>query len=316
MGIFNPTKKLRIVFSTMFYPVAMGRYMADALRRRADVELFTVGPYSGNWIPWKGGIIVPEKYVYKPDFPLALMPGVAPSTVVYGDKALLDALPWTPDLWIEANAAMPARGRPAEKFAVIATDPHVIDYADRRREADFFFNMQTPYMQPGDIWLPYAYDPNWHRPTLVPPSQRVYDAALVGLQYQHRTELVNRLRSLGLKVYFDTGPSYDDAEAIYHQSRVGLNWSSLKDTTARVFEIMAYGIAPVLNRVPDLMQMFKEGEQFFGFDSIEEGTMAALKLAQDSFMADEIGRKAQAAVAPHTWDARMDSLLREVGLLK
>jgi len=309
-------RKHCIVFSTLFYPVAMGRYMLDALRRRQDVELFTVGPFSGTWIPWKGGIILPQSYVETPDFPLSLMPGVAPSTLVYGEARLLDALPWKPDLWIEANAAMPVRGRPAEKYAVIATDPHVVDYTERRREADFFFNMQTPYMQPGDIWLPYAYDPQWHTPSPIPPSQREYDAALVGLQYGHRIDLVTRLTGLGLRVYFDTGPAYEDARRIYHQSRVGLNWSSLKDTTARVFEIMAFGIAPVLNRVPDLVSMFKEGEHFYGFDTVQEGVMAALKLAQDPFMADEIGRKAQTAVAPHTWDARMDDLLRKVGLVK
>ena len=37
---------------------------------RDDVALWTVGPYFGNWIPWNGGMRLPDRYVYTPHLPL------------------------------------------------------------------------------------------------------------------------------------------------------------------------------------------------------------------------------------------------------
>ncbi len=305
-------RKLRIAFGTIWYPVAMGRYIYEALRRRPDVEVWTYGPFTGRWIPWKGGMHLPPSYVYKPDFPLPLGPGTQP-TVVYGQVEA--AKPWDPDAWIEANAGLAVVGRPKQPYIVIGTDPHVLDYSACRVIADKFACMQRPYMRPGDIWMPYGYDPVWHTQTTIPIAEREWDVTLLGLEYPARVEVMRSLAAQGYRTRLENGPAYEDARDIYHRSKVGFNWSSLDDTTARVFEVMAFGIAPVLNRVPDLLQMFSEGEHFEGFSTAAEAHEKVVGLLKHPEWAEELGRKAREAVTPHTWDRRVDDLLKAVGLL-
>ena len=313
--IFKKKRKIRIAFGTIFYPLAMSRYMLEALQRRDDVELWTYGPFSGAWIPWADGMNLPAKYVFTPDAPLPLGPGVQP-IVRYGQMEMLK--PWEPDLWLEANAGLMSQGAPVSgKYAVIGTDPHVLGqiYNALRPRAEFFFGMQSPYLGPGDILLPYAYDPIWHSPSPIPMKDRVYDAALIGLQYASRTKLVNALRSRGLNVFYDLGLVYAEARDIYHNTRVGFNWSSLQDTTARVYELMAMGTVPVLNRVPDLMRMFKDGIDFIGFNELNEAVDAIEFYARNPVEAEALSAQAKEAVKEHTWDARMETVLQEVGLL-
>jgi len=301
----------KVGFSTIFYPVAMGRYLLEALRRRKDIEVFTAGPFTGNWIPWKGGMYLPPSYVFTPDF---AVPFAQPPMLNYGDTRLKEKTQDV-ELWIEANAGLVTAGRPECKYVVVGTDPHVLDYSAARKKADHFFSMQRAYRAEGDLWLPYGYDPVWHSPTTIGVAAREYDASLIGLQYPQRIQLIQRLNGLGLKTFFDTGPAYEDAREVYHNTKVGLHWASLKDTAARVFEIMAFGIAPVLNRVPDLCQMFKDGRDFYGFDNTEEAIACTLILSKDLLMCEDLGAAACRAVKPHTWDARIDQLLGEVKFL-
>lgn len=297
--------KLKIAFTYLAYPVAMSRYMLDALQRRDDVEILSCGPFSNTWIPWKSGIFLPTTYIKKPDFPL---PSGSPINYAW----LAKQLPWVPDLWLEGNAGLASQDVPKGFYAVVGTDPHVIDYTRLRNQANIFFCMQKPYMKPGDVWLPYAYDPWWHSPTGIPWAEREYDVSLIGLMYQQRAEVMTKLTAAGRKVFFDTGPAYGDARKIYHNTRVGFNWSSRLDTTARVFELMALGIPAVLNRVPDLMEMFVDGRDFVGFDS-EQGALGAIdQLLADPEYAAAIARGGLKTVEPHTWDARMDYLLKVV----
>ncbi len=300
--------KIKIAFTMIYYPVAMGRYILDALRRRDDVELWTFGPYTGEWIPWMHGMTIPARYVYRPDFPLSLPPFIS-----YG---LAEASkPWKPDLWLEVNAQMQTEGRPSGLYAVVATDPHVTDYTPQRQRADLFFNMQRHYMAGKDIYLPYAYDPIWHSFSPVPAAERANDAACIGLMYNKRTRLVENLRGKGLRVIQTTGPCYAEARAIYHQTRVGLDWAASQDLNARAFELMAFGCAPLLSRVPDLGEFFKEGEHYEGFSSMDEGIAKAVALAQNPDRVDALARRARAAVEPHTWDARAQFILETAGLV-
>ena len=313
--IFKRKRKIRIAFGTIFYPLTMSRYMLEALLRRDDVELWTYGPFSGAWIPWAGGMSLPAKYVFTPDMPLPLGPGIQP-IVRYGQMEMLK--PWQPDLWLEVNAGLQTQGRPVSgKYAVIGTDPHVLGaiYDTIRPRTDHFFGMQSPYLGPGDILLPYAHDPIWHSPSPIPMADRGYDSALIGLQYQQRTNLVNILRTRGFNIYYELGDVYAEARDIYHNTKVGFNWSSLQDTTARVYELMAMGTVPVLNRVPDLMQMFVDGRDFIGFDTTNEAVNIIEHYVNNPDDAEKISTQAKEAVKEHTWDARMETVLRKTGVL-
>ncbi len=306
-------KKLRIAFGSIFYPLMMGRYMLEALLRRSDTEIWTYGPYTGDWIPWAGGMRLPKKYVFKPD---KALPFGQPPSIRYGQMEM--EKPWQPDLWIEVNGGLQTFGRPAHgPYAIIASDPHVLGgiYDVVRPKADFFFGMQKPYLKPGDIWLPYGYDPIWHAPSTIPMADRAYDAALIGLQYGNRIHLTDKLRAMGKNVFFELGPVYDDAREIYHNTRVGFNWSSKQDTTARVFELMAMGCVPVLNRVPDLMEMFVDGRDFRGFDTMDEAVEIICAMSENHEAAEMAGHAAQNAVREHSWDNRMQKVLEETGVL-
>jgi glycosyltransferase involved in cell wall biosynthesis len=307
---------IRIAFTSIFYPLFMGRYMLEALRRRDDVEVWAAGPCTSNWIPWAGGMYLPEEYACIPDLDTG---AGSPYHVNYAE--LEEQCPWEPDLWIEVNAGLFPNGHPRTRYAVIGTDPHVLGahYAPIRSVVRSvggkFFNMQTPYMEPDDIWLPYAYSPEWHTPTEIPWANRTYDASLIGLQYVNRIALFETMKSQGLKTFNELGLVFNEARNIYHNTRVGVNWSSLQDTTARVFELMAFGIVPLLNRVPDLSNIFVEGQHYLGFTSYTEAIEKMHWIIENPEEANRIVSNALEAVAPHTWDARMQTVLENMGVI-
>ena len=78
---------------------------------------------------------------------------------------------------------------------------------------------------------------------------------------------------------------------------------------------MAFGIAPVLNRVPDLMEMFTDREHFLGFDDENEAVNAIKACIDDKDFAQALGEKAREAVRPHSWDARAQKILEKAHLV-
>lgn len=305
--------KIKIVFTMIHYPVAMGRYIWEAFLRREDVEIFSAGPYSVDNIPWKGGMKLPKSYLLPPDLP---MPFIGTPSVNY--SYLEKKLPWKPDLFLEVNGGLQSPESPVSApYAVVGTDPHVLNYDNVRVRANKFFCMQKPYMKSTDVWLPYAYDPIYHSKTPVPWEEREYDCSLIGLQYPGRIAFFNELQNKGHNVYFDIGKAYHDAREIYHKTKVGFNLSGhgKKDTTARVFELMGFGIVPLLNRVPDLMEMFEENIHYVGFSSVTEAIEKWHWIMDNQEKAQEIAEAGNQAVKPHTWDARAETILKEMDLL-
>ena len=296
--------KKRIVISGLIFPVTMLHFFWRAFERREDVDLRVVGPFSNDWIPWKGGIRLPMRYVKYPHIPL---PQNLSGSVGMSPAFIQGQLPWEPDLWIQIDAGWWLQKPKATVVAHIATDPHVLDYDRQRKECDVFFNMQTPYMKPGDRYLPYAYDKEIHYPIL---ADKVYNAALVGLQYETRTKLVNRLRQGGLRVYYETGIVYDEYREIYNQSDVALSWSSLLDMPARVWEAFAMSVPLVTNRVPDLSNWFVEKDHFLGFNDVDEAERQVRTLLNDPEYAAEMSENVYRKVtAAHSYDHRVNEIL-------
>ncbi len=107
--------KIKIAISSIFYPLFMGKYIIDAFKRRDDVEVFTVGPYTGNWIPWSGGITLNNRYAQPPDLPLGRnLIGTKPHPA-----PLENALPWKPDLFLMIDAGFHFRERPIGDMVVL-----------------------------------------------------------------------------------------------------------------------------------------------------------------------------------------------------
>lgn len=293
---------MKIVLSGIFYPMAILRYFEAALRRRDDVQLFTVGPYTGAWIPWNGGMTLPMKYAGAPDLALGSRPG-GPAPMAFVEAQL----PWKPDLWLQIDAGWHIYGKPVGgKNVIVATDPHVLNYDAQRTYADTFYCMQTPYIKEGDEYLPYAYDPIWHAPEDQP---RKFDVCLLGLHYETRNRLVAALRGRGLTVHYDLGPCFDEARVLYNQAPIGLNWSSLQDLTARVFELLGMKRLAVVNRVPDLGRFFEDGSDLLAFDTLEEAIEKVVFAVEHPAEVKNIANMGHAMVQGHTWDARIDKIL-------
>jgi len=321
--------KIQLLYKA--YPFTIANYFRRALERRQDVELFTCGEFSGQYIPWNGGMTIPMKYPNQVDLPLT--PGM--NKVSW--NMIADRLPWKPDLVLNVDAGFHLTTKPDVPYYVVATDPHVLGdwYVQVRPIADKFFNMQgIPYIQEGDVWLPYAFDPQCHFPITpthtedrieiiddksivvrtVVPDPKQYDCSIIGLHYPQRDEWVSRLRAKGVKVNYRIGDIYDEYREENNKAWIGLNWSSLEDVTARVFEIMAMKLVPVLNRLPGLDQLgFVEGQHYLGFSNMDEAVEKVMWAMNNRPFAEQIALQAYQFVnwKSHTYDNRISQILDE-----
>ena len=302
-------KKIKLVLSALWYPFAIASYFRRALERRNDVELFTLGAFTNQYIPWNGGMQIPMKYLNQVDLPLA------PSILNPTWEMIEPQLPWKPDLSLTVDAGWCYTNKPSCLHAHVATDPHVLDYDNPRKYADYFFNMQKCYSKPGDIYLPYAFDSGCHRPE---KKLKEYDACLIGLHYANRDEWVRGLREKDISVNYRIGDIYDEYVSENCRATIGLNWSSLEDVNARVFEIMAMGLVPVINRLPDLGLLgFIENEHYLGFSDMDEAVRKVMWAKENPADAEDIALSALGKVEEDdmTYDHRVETILRKSGLL-
>ena len=298
---------MKILLLYKAYPLAMASYFRRALERRQDVELFTSGEFFGQYIPWNGGMEVPMKYPNVVDLPLPR--GVSsPSWGMISNR-----LPWKPDIVLNVDAGFHLSSKPDVPYYVVATDPHVLGdwYSKVRPLADKFFNMQFAYMQEGDELLPYAFDPTCHYPDKM-NVQEEYDCSIIGLHYPQRDEWVSRLRAKGVKVNYRIGDIYDEYREENNKAWIGLNWSSLEDVTARVFEICAMRMVPVLNRLSGLDALgFEDGRHYLGFSTMDEAVDKVLWAMENRQFAEQIALNAYQFVynKQMTWDNRVAQIL-------
>ena len=94
---------------------------------------------------------------------------------------------------------------------------------------------------------------------------------------------------------------------------MGINWSSKLDLNARVFELAAMGITAVENTVPDMKTFFVPNEHYLEFANVDEAVNKVMLALAGKYegIADAAWRK----VKPHTYDARVQTILERVGLV-
>jgi hypothetical protein len=322
--------KLKVVLAYKAYPFTIANYYRRALERRNDVELFTLGEFFGQQIPWNGGMEIPMKYYNQVDLPLPI--GMNRPTW----KNIEPHFPWKPDLILNVDAGFHFSDKPKVPYIVVGTDPHVLQdwYDDVRPKADIFYSMQTSYMRNGDKFLNYAFDQWCHYPTR--PLHTIerfsvngqeecsahcvkneYDCSLIGLHYPHRNEWVSKLRAKGITVNYRIGDIYDEYREENNKAWIGLNWSSLQDVTARVFEICAMRLVPVLNRLDGLDKLgFEEGRHYLGFSTMEEAVEKVLWAKNNRPFAEQISLNAYNFVheKDYTYDKNVRTILRDIGL--
>jgi len=266
--------KIRILLLSIHYPLAMKNYWENAIRRNPNLELVTTGPYTGQFIPWMGGMTLPMKYANPPTYPLPFKPDVGRVPYALVSSKFPDQ--WKPDLVLTINAGIDWIDKPTDGVvASVGTDGHCLDYTHSRSISDKFFNMHPLYAKDGDVLIHYAFDPGTHY--AMTDVEKDTDAVLIGMPYPQRISWVNVLRENGVSVLFENGPIFDEYRQLNNRAKIGLNWSSLGDMNARVFELMAMRLCPVIDRCKDLSRMgFVEGQHYLGFGNLPEAVEKVL----------------------------------------
>ena len=300
--------KIKVLLLYIAYPFALASYFRKALEHRPDVDLKTTGVYTGNWIPWMGGMELPRKYACPVDIPLPFSPNIGEVNYDLVKAQLGD---WKPDIVINVDAGLHWKYKPSEGYVVtVATDPHVLDYSVPRSYSDKFFNMQKVYSQRGDVYLPYAYSQYDHYKT--EPELKLCDAVLGGMPYPNRVQWVEELRKRGVTVEFENGPVFDEYREMNNRARIGLNWSSMDDLNARAFELPAMGLAPVMNYVPDL-PLFDFYKSTLIFNNLNEAVEQVFWLKTHPVEQEALANSAYQEVQGQTYDARIQQIFTECG---
>jgi len=301
--------KIKVLLHWLAYPFTLTTYFQKALERRDDIDLRTCGITTGRWQPYNGGMEMPLKYAVHPDVPLPFPLGTHQIDYSYVKAQLGN---WKPDMVLTGDAGICWKERPSDGVvAHIATDPHVLNYDYPRTYSDKFFNMQEVYSKSGDIYLPYAFDPEYHCDLGL---EREYDVAMIGLKYDKRENIVNRLRDRGLKVLYETGIVLDEYREINNKAKIGINQASLDDLNARAFEIPALGQIEIMTPVTDMQKprhsYFKRAYVYNNTDEAVEQTLWCLNNLET---AKEQLRLMRNEMKNETYEERVKFILKECG---
>lgn len=305
--------KIKVLLLSIHYPLAMKTYFEAALRDREDIDLRTVGPYTGAFIPWLHGMTLPIKYAVPPTYPLSFKPDVG--RVSYDLVKALIKDDWIPDIVLTVDAGINWSQKPTDGVVVtVGTDSHCLDYNHARNISDKFFNMHHHYAQKDDLDLPYALSTQYFYPD--PNIEKDTDAVLIGMPYPQRVEWIQALRDRGVSVLFENGPILDEYRELNNRARIGLNWASLQDLNCRVFELMGMKLCPVINHVPDLDRLgFVDGKHYIGFHNLGDAVEKVIHATAYPMQAHDIAENAYQKVISenHTFDNRVETILKECG---
>lgn len=308
--------KKKVVFSSIAFAVtAMAEYVYRALLRRNDMEVLHISPFHSNNMPWGVVSVVPEKYIWKPDVCLPSLPigSVMPIQMIESQ------LPkgFVPDLWINIDSGFHWTGKPSSgKSIAWYSDPHVLRswYNQVKTQYDYRFNPQSEYMESDEIYLPYACDKEWHNKMDIKWEDKEYDVCLIGNHYGNRVDLINKLRNIGYSCFFELGVAKEDAREIINKSKISINWSSMQDQTARVFEVMGCGTILLANRIKDLSNTFKENEEYYGFSNTEDAINKVAYILNNPIEGQRVAKNGYDAIInrEHYWDNRVDKIMEVV----
>lgn len=285
--------KKRVLVAAIHYPIASGRYIARALRRLGH-DVRTVGPATGRSV-W--GMELPEGTEWVPD---------------YEWSGYLELREWTPDLIITADSAFSVQGPKGTPHVVYGVDNHVRDY--RHAEFDHLFLAHSNghrIGEPNVTHLPCAYDPEMHV-KLTDWDRRPQHAAMIGVMYEDRARIVNGMGEAGLRVLAGTGAILDAYTHYYNQALISVCKSIKDDLAQRVFETAAMGCLILSDTVPDMARLgLEEGVHYVGYNTPDEAVERALEIVHEWEPArvPAMIDASRAWVKPHTWDARVQTIL-------
>lgn len=284
---------MKLLILAIHWPVASGRYIADALRRMGhDVRTAGPVPEPPNAI-WGGQ--VDERYIWTPALPEE---------------------DWEPDAVILADSNMGV-DRATDTlcaWVVYGVDNHVRDYKQFDGIADHLFLAHGHGARIGEsdvTWLPCGHDPAVFTPG---PAwgKRQYDAALLGVIYDTRAELLYALREgvPDARLAYGTGAVYDQYAAVYQDARISLVRSVAGDVAQRVWETAAMGCLLVMDECPDCAALgLMDGENCLLYHDTAGAVEKVRWALANEKEATRIAKAGQKWATPGTWDTRMQVIV-------
>lgn len=282
---------MKVLILAIHWPVASGRYMAEALRRMGH-DVRTAGPVPDPPNSIWGGMVDP-RYIWQPAPP-------------EGE--------WEPELVIVADSHLGAERTGTVPWVVYGVDNHVRDYRQFDGVVDHFFLAHghgSRMGEPNVTWLPCAYDPVLFTPG---PAweRREYDAALIGVLYGPRAELLYALRQgiPELRMAYGTGAIYDQYASIYQNARLSVVRSANKDVAQRVWETAAMGCLVLMDDCDDCAALgLQDGENCLIYHDAAEAIDKARWALAHPAEAEQIALAGQAWAQPGTWDNRLSFII-------
>lgn len=292
---------MNLVISTAWFPVGVGPYL-DRAARRAGHNVMRAGPSTGGNVGW---VDVPEDQRIRLEY--AIRPDIT-------SRDMERSVARDCDLWIDVDGGFfndRIAAKPKRRVLVV-TDPHCEGgwTGDKARpHVDQVFMMQSPYTRPGDAWLPYAFDPEWHFPDAT--VTQTHDVTNIGASYDTRIEITEKLRAAGLKVL---GPGRgflgDDYRRALCSAELAIVWPLKDDLPARVFEALACGRRVVSGVNPDTRKLIVDcAHGVEQRDTVERVIATTISLLTLGPRSETCRKKCLAAVAPNTWDARLAQII-------
>jgi len=223
---------------------------------------------------------------------------------------------WTPDLVLIMDAHLP--GDVAEGYAcpvaVYGVDSHVRNYSQYAADR-FFLAHKGVCLRPWDAACEHllcGYDPAVFTPGK-PWAARQYDAALIGVLYNARAELLYAvLEALPgtVRIAYGTGPVYAEYAGIYQDARISLVRSANGDLAMRLWETAAMGCLLVMDWCPDSEAAgLVDGENCLMVATPHEAADKVRWAVSHPDEAEQIALAGQAWAQSGTWDARLQRIV-------
>jgi spore maturation protein CgeB len=177
------------------------------------------------------------------------------------------------------------------------------------------------------LFWPLASDPDVYAPVL--GEFRDIDVLFIGNKYGIRGQIIRFLERRGLNVdcYGDGWPNgHIDAKKMASLSKrariilgVGTvgHCADVYTLKLRDFDALMAGALYLTHRNPDLCQLFKEGEEIEFYESPAEAYRKICKYIGSADERIRIGQNGQQkAILKHTWDKRLTTTFRQLGLIQ
>lgn len=180
-------------------------------------------------------------------------------------------------------------------------------------------------------YLPFAYDPDLHRP-LQHSVEPVYDAVFLGTHDREREQLLASLTGVHVAIWGNgweknrrvsheriKGPAVYGANAVERMAlgRVNLNILRTQNSGShnmRTFEIPACGLAMLTTRSEEQSGFFAEGQEMLCYSDADELLQKIRWAAAHSVEVRDISQRAYARVKDETYGSRAQTMFQKLGL--